>query len=148
MPEQKKQESIVKKISREIMRSMMVIQQSKSMSTSQFVFGAPEPVVYDDVEDSLNIAYVNRAVTPLVKVIREVILMLLSRRRIRLDMWKIRKITASRMKMTENFTVWKTVPVPGCFTSIQRHVRVTYWMALSFTNIRKSMVKTSSVPMI
>ena len=43
------------------MRSMMLLQQSKAMSKTQFGFGAPEPVVYDDVEDSLNIAYVNRA---------------------------------------------------------------------------------------
>ena len=54
-------ESILKAINRELVRAMLVRMQSINTSGMMAAFGASKPAVYDDVEDKLNIAYVNRS---------------------------------------------------------------------------------------
>ena len=53
-------ESVGKVIKRELVRAMLVRMQSMGTKGMMAAFGASEPVVYDDVEDTLNVAYVNR----------------------------------------------------------------------------------------
>ena len=54
-------ESIMKAVKRELIRAMMVRMQSVNTSAAMSAFGASAPTKYDDVEDKLNIAYVNRS---------------------------------------------------------------------------------------
>ena len=51
----------IKTIRREVMRAMMERFQSEDLTRMYTLFGAADPVIYDDVEETLNIAYVNRA---------------------------------------------------------------------------------------
>ena len=53
-------EGIGKVIKREIVRAMLERSQSMNMMNMMKVFGASEPVMYEDVEETLNVAYVNR----------------------------------------------------------------------------------------
>ena len=53
-------ESIGKVIKRELVRAMLVRVQSMGTKGMMSAFGASESKVYDDVEDTLNVAYVNR----------------------------------------------------------------------------------------
>ena len=55
-----KRDSIGKKAKREIVRAMLERTQSMNMGRMMSLFGASEPVVYEDVEETLNVAYVNR----------------------------------------------------------------------------------------
>ena len=57
--------SIGNTFKREIFRAMMERTQSMNMMDMMSAFGASEPVKYDDVEETLNIAYVNREETAL-----------------------------------------------------------------------------------
>ena len=54
-------ESIMKAVKRELIRAMLVRMQSVNTSAAMSAFGASAPTKYDDVEDKLNIAYVNRS---------------------------------------------------------------------------------------
>ena len=54
-------ESIMKAVKRELIRAMLVRMQSINTSAAMSAFGASAPTKYDDVEDKLNIAYVNRS---------------------------------------------------------------------------------------
>ena len=51
---------IGKTLSRELMRAMLERVQSMDTKKMMGAFGASEPVVYSDVEETLNVAYVNR----------------------------------------------------------------------------------------
>ena len=50
-------EGIGKVIKREIVRAMLERSQSMNMMNMMKVFGASDPVMYDDVEETLNVAY-------------------------------------------------------------------------------------------
>jgi len=52
-------------VKRELFRAMMERTQSMNMMDMMNAFGASDPVMYDDVEETLNIAYVNREETAL-----------------------------------------------------------------------------------
>ena len=54
------QDSIGKIIEHEIVRAMLLRVQSMNTKQMMSAFGASKPVVYDDVEETLNVAYVNR----------------------------------------------------------------------------------------
>ena len=56
----KKKDSIDKKIKRELTRAMLERTQSMDMKKMMNMFGSAEPVTYDDVKETLNVAYVNR----------------------------------------------------------------------------------------
>ena len=60
-----KKDDFEKSIEREIIRAMLLRTQGFKMSDMMAAFGAPKPAVYDDVEDTLNVAYVNREEVPL-----------------------------------------------------------------------------------
>ena len=53
-------EGIGRKIKRELVRAMLERTQSMDMSKMMSAFGASDPVVYEDVNETLNVAYVNR----------------------------------------------------------------------------------------
>ena len=55
-----KHDSLGKIVKRELVRAMLERTQSMNMMSMMNAFGASEPVVYEDVEDTLNVAYVNR----------------------------------------------------------------------------------------
>lgn len=55
-----KKSGIGSAVKREFMRAMMERSQSLDLNQVMAAFGAVEPEVYDDVEEQLNIAYVNR----------------------------------------------------------------------------------------
>ena len=55
-----KRDGVGKKIKRELTRAMLERTQSMDTKKMMSVFGATEPVMYDDVEETLNVAYVNR----------------------------------------------------------------------------------------
>jgi acetyl esterase/lipase len=55
-----KKEGIGKTIKREITRAFLERTQSMDLSKTMSIFGASEPVVYEDVNETLNVAYVNR----------------------------------------------------------------------------------------
>ena len=61
----KKRSGIGSVVKREFMRAMMERTQSLDLKQVMGAFGAVEPAVYDDVEEQLNIAYVNRDEVPL-----------------------------------------------------------------------------------
>ena len=56
----RKYESLDRKIRRELIRAMLERVQSVGTKSMMKSFGASEPAVYEDVEDTLNVAYVNR----------------------------------------------------------------------------------------
>ena len=53
-------DSLGRKVKRELVRAMLERTQSMNMMGMMSVFGASDPVVYEDVEEILNVAYVNR----------------------------------------------------------------------------------------
>ena len=53
-------DSLGKIVKRELIRAMLERTQSMNMMHMMNAFGAAEPAVYEDVEDTLNVAYVNR----------------------------------------------------------------------------------------
>lgn len=53
-------DSLGKIVKRELIRAMLERTQSMNMMQMMNAFGAAEPAVYEDVEDTLNVAYVNR----------------------------------------------------------------------------------------
>ena len=53
-------DSLGRIVKRELVRAMLERTQSMNMMGMMSAFGASEPVVYDDVEETLNVAYVNR----------------------------------------------------------------------------------------
>lgn len=55
-----KKDGIGKKVKREITRAMLERTQSMDMQNMMSMFGATEPIMYDDVVETLNVAYVNR----------------------------------------------------------------------------------------
>ncbi|WP_044913628.1 AMP-binding protein [Butyrivibrio sp. WCE2006] len=55
-----KNDSFGRKVKREITRAMLERLQSMDLQKSMAMFGAKEPLIYDDVEETLNVAYVNR----------------------------------------------------------------------------------------
>ena len=55
-----KHDSLGKIVKRELVRAMLERTQSMNMMNMMNAFGASEPAVYEDVEDTLNVAYVNR----------------------------------------------------------------------------------------
>ena len=55
-----KHDSLGKIVKRELVRAMLERTQSMNMMSMVDAFGASEPAVYEDVEDTLNVAYVNR----------------------------------------------------------------------------------------
>ena len=55
-----KKERIGKKVKRELTRAMLERTQSMDMMKMMSMFGATEPVMYDDVVETLNVAYINR----------------------------------------------------------------------------------------
>ena len=55
-----KKDSVGKKIKRELTRAMLERTQSMDMKKMMNMFGSAEPVTYDDVKETLNVAYVNR----------------------------------------------------------------------------------------
>ena len=58
-------ESIGRKAKRELVRAILERNQSMDFSKMMSMFGSSEPVVYEDVEETLNVAYVNRDEVPL-----------------------------------------------------------------------------------
>jgi acetyl esterase/lipase len=56
----RKKDNIGRKVKREVTRAMFERTQSMDLKKSMAMFGATEPVVYEDVEENLNVAYVNR----------------------------------------------------------------------------------------
>ena len=58
--EMEKMSGIGSTVKREFMRAAMERSQSLDLKQVMAAFGAVEPAVYDDVEEQLNIAYVNR----------------------------------------------------------------------------------------
>ena len=56
----KNRDGIGRKVKRELVRAMLERIQSMDMSNMMNTFGAKEPVVYEDVQETLNVAYVNR----------------------------------------------------------------------------------------
>ena len=61
----KTKDSLSSKLNRQLMR--ILLERTQSMDTSKMMsfFGAKEPVVYEDVKETLNVAYVNRHETAL-----------------------------------------------------------------------------------
>jgi len=53
-------EGIGKKMKRELVRAILERTQTMDMSNMMNAFGSTDPVVYEDVEETLNVAYVNR----------------------------------------------------------------------------------------
>ena len=58
-------DSLGKTLKRELIRSALLQAQSRNMQSMMNAFGASEPVAYEDVTDTLNVAYVNREETAL-----------------------------------------------------------------------------------
>ncbi len=54
-----------RKLKREIVRAMLERSQSMDLEKSMAIFGAKEPVEYEDVTEELNVAYINRDEVPL-----------------------------------------------------------------------------------
>lgn len=53
-------DSLGRKVKRELVRAMLERTQSMNMMGMMNAFGASDPVIYEDVEETLNVAYVNR----------------------------------------------------------------------------------------
>ena len=58
-------DSLGRKVSREIKRAMFERAQSMDVNSMMKFFGAPEPAVYEDVEEIPSVAYLNRGEVPL-----------------------------------------------------------------------------------
>ena len=58
-------DSLGRKVSREIKRAMFERTQSMDFDSMMKFFGAPEPAVYEDVEEIPSVAYLNRGEVPL-----------------------------------------------------------------------------------